>query len=100
MTAPDPRANALLLGHENAEATLAEATRSGRMHHAWLLTGPEGVGKATLAFRFARRLLAGPAPGPSLALDEHTPVFRRVAAGAHADLLTVERAYDPKRKQL
>ena len=58
MTAPDPRANPLLLGHAGPEAVLAEAMRSGRMHHAWLITGPEGVGKATLAFRFARRLFA------------------------------------------
>ncbi len=57
--ATEPRANPLLLGHEPAEATLLEALRSGRMHHAWLITGPDGVGKATLAYRFARRLLAG-----------------------------------------
>ncbi len=99
MTAPDPRANPLLLGHAGPEAMLAEAMRSGRMHHAWLLTGPEGVGKATLAFRFARRLFAGPAPGASLALDEQHKVFRRVAVGAHADLLTVEREYDAKKKK-
>ena len=47
MSAPEPRANPLLLGHEAAESLLAEAQRSGRMHHAWLITGPEGVGKAT-----------------------------------------------------
>ena len=57
--APEPRANPILLGHEPAEATLIEAMRAGRMHHAWLITGPDGVGKATLAYRFARRLLAG-----------------------------------------
>ena len=95
----NPRANPLLLGHAAAEATLAEALRSGRMHHAWLLTGPPGIGKATLAFRFARRLLAGPSPDGSLALDERDPVFRRVAVGAHADLLTLERAWDDKRKR-
>ena len=98
--APEPRANPLLLGHESAETTLLEALRSGRMHHAWLITGPEGVGKATLAFRFARRLLAGMPEGESLALDPSHPVFRRVAAGSHADLLTVERAYDEKRKRM
>ena len=100
MSAPDPRANPLLLGHAAAEAMLAEAMRSGRMHHAWLLTGPEGVGKATLAFRFARRLLAGTPEGASLALDERNTVFRRVAAGSHADLLTIERAWDAKKKRL
>lgn len=99
MTAPEPRANPLLLGHEAAEATLLGALRGGRMHHAWLVTGAEGVGKATLAFRFARRLLAGGSAG-SLALDAADPVFRRVAAGTHADLLTVERAWDEKRRRL
>ena len=94
--APEPRANPLLLGHEAAEATLLDAMRSGRMHHAWLITGPDGVGKATLAYRFARRLLAGMPADDTLALDPTHPVFRRVAAGAHADLLTVERAYDEK----
>jgi DNA polymerase III subunit delta' len=97
--APVPRANSLLLGHAAAEATLLEAMRSGRMHHAWLITGPDGVGKATLAYRFARRLLAGVPTDDSLALDPQHPVFRRVAAGAHADLFTVELAYDEKRKR-
>ena len=100
MPAPPPRANPRLLGHHAAEATLLEALRGGRMHHAWLITGPEGVGKATLAFRFARRLLAGASDSDSLALDPSHPVFRRVAVGSHADLLTIERAYDPKRKRL
>ena len=96
--APEPRANPILLGHEAAEATLLEALRGGRMHHAWLITGPEGVGKATLAYRFARRLLAGAPADNSLALDPTDPVFRRVKAGSHADLLTIERGFDEKRK--
>lgn len=100
MLAPDPRANPILLGHTAAERTILEAMFAGRMHHAWLITGPEGVGKATLAFRFARRLLAGRPTSPSLDLDAAHPVFRRVAAASHADLLTIERAYDPKRKRM
>jgi DNA polymerase-3 subunit delta' len=72
---------------------------AGRLHHAWLLTGPPGVGKATLAFRFARRLLAGRGAADTLALDPRHPTFRRVAAGSHADLLTVERTWDEKRKR-
>ena len=96
MSAPAPRANPILLGHDAAEQTLLDALRSGRMHHAWLIAGPEGIGKATLAFRFARRLLAGMAAGDSLALDPAHPVFRRIAAGGHADLMTIERAYDAK----
>src|ERR1700744_368484 len=100
MPAPDPRANPILLGHEQAEAVLLEAIRAGRMHHAWLITGPAGIGKATLAFRFARRLLAGMPDGATLSLPPDNPTFRRVAAGTHADLLTVEREWDPKRKRL
>ena len=102
MSAPEPRANPLLLGHEPEEALLLEALRSGRMHHAWLITGSDGVGKATLAFRFARRLLAGmpEAGADSLAVPASHPVFRRVAARSHADLLTIERMYDPKRKRM
>jgi DNA polymerase-3 subunit delta' len=99
MPAPDPRANPLLLGHAAAEATILDALRAGRMHHAWLITGADGVGKATLAFRFARRLLAGlPANTAcgSLALDPSNPVFRRVAASSHADLLTIELGVNAK----
>jgi DNA polymerase-3 subunit delta' len=100
MSAPDPRANPLLLGHEAAEAVILDAMRAGRMHHAWLITGPEGVGKATLAYRFARRLLAGRPSGDSLALDPGHPVFRRVAASSHADLLTIERVMNEKTKRM
>ncbi len=100
MTAPEPRANPLLRGHEVAEAQVAEAMRAGRLHHAWLITGPPGIGKATFAFRFARRLLAGPPEGDSLALPEAHPVFHRVAASSHADLLTIEREINPKTKRM
>ncbi len=98
MTAPAPRENPRFTGHRAAEACLLEALRGGRLHHAWLITGAEGVGKATLAFRFARRLLAG-GDGPLDMASSH-PVFRRVAAGTHADLLTVEREWDDKKKRM
>src|SRR3984893_11301419 len=52
-----------LLGHEAAEKTMLAAYRSGRLHHAWLLAGPRGIGKATLAWRFARFLLSGAGEG-------------------------------------
>ncbi len=100
MSAPAPRANPLLLGHAAAEDTILDAMFAGRMHHAWLITGPEGVGKATLAYRFARRLLAGRPTEHSLALDPTHPVFKRVAAESHADIKTLEREYDPKRKRV
>ena len=100
MSALSPRENPFLVGHGAAEALLAEALGSCRMHHAWLITGPQGVGKATLAFRFARAILAGRGASGSLALEASHPVFRRVAAGTHSDLLTVEREWDEKRKKL
>ena len=107
--APPPRANPDLLGHERAERELERLYRAGMLPHAILLGGPRGIGKATLAFRFARFLLAQGSGGAGLlgglgetglAIDPDSGAFRRVAAGGHADLLTVERAWDPRRKRL
>ena len=100
MTPPDPRENPLLFGHTAAQTQILEAMLGGRMHHAWLITGAPGIGKATLAYRFARRLLAGIRPGDTLALEAASPVFRRIAVGSHADLLTVEREWDDKKSRL
>jgi DNA polymerase-3 subunit delta' len=97
-TWPPPRANPFLLGQEAAEAELMTVFSSGRLPHAWLIGGQGGVGKATLAFRFARFLFAKTRPaGGSLHVDESLPVFRRVAASGHADLLTIERQFDEER---
>ncbi|HJU19937.1 MAG TPA: DNA polymerase III subunit delta', partial [Stellaceae bacterium] len=98
-----PRANPDLVGHEAAERALRRFYDQDRLPHALLLCGPRGIGKATLAFRFARFLLARPGPaeaGEGLAVDSASGAFRRVAAGGHADLLTVERAWDPRRQRL
>ena len=102
-SASGPRQTAELIGHERAEAALIEAWRAGRLHHAWLLHGPRGVGKATLAYRFARFLLAedesGEAAarrGDGLAIDPASPVFHRIASGGHADLLVLEPDRDAK----
>ncbi|MDP6804744.1 MAG: DNA polymerase III subunit delta' [Rhodospirillales bacterium] len=104
--APQPRANPHFRGHDDAEARLRAAFASGRCPHAWLLCGPRGIGKATLAFRFARFVLAqgtgdpaqaalfgteGVAEGEGLSVDPNHPVFRRVASGGHLDFVTVER---------
>ena len=96
----EPRENPILLGHNDAMAAIDDAIRLQRSHHAWLLTGPQGIGKATLAFRFARQLLAGPGVPAAAVHDPASPLFRRVAAGTHADLLTIEREWDDKRKRL
>src|SRR5580692_780426 len=85
---PPPRENPLLLGHEAAESALLSAYLSGRLPHAWLVTGPRGVGKATLAFRFARFLFAQAqeasgffaASPQSLAVAPDHSAFRRVAS--------------------
>jgi len=103
---PAPRANRDLIGHERAERGLRQLVEAGRLPHAILLSGPRGIGKATLAFRFARFLLANAdhttkaAAETGLSIDPENGVFHRVAAGGHADLLTVERAYDPRRRRL
>src|SRR5439155_17813225 len=110
--APAPRSNPELLGHEAAESALRRLFEAGRLPHALLLSGPRGIGKATLAFRLARFVLAsGGGEGPpgglfgdlgasGLAIAPDSGTFRRVASGGHADLLTVERAYDPRRRRL
>jgi DNA polymerase III subunit delta' len=107
---PAPRENALLVGHEAAEAALLTAYNSGRLSHAWLLTGPRGIGKATLAYRFGRFLFAEggahasggslfSAPASSLVVAPSHQAFRHVASGGHPDLLVVERGVDPKRRR-
>lgn len=108
-----PRRNPDLVGHADAERTLLAAWNSGRLPHAWLIGGPPGIGKATLAFRFARFVLTqgaadadgaglfgAPEPPSSLHTDPADPVFRRVSSAGHADLLTVERQRDEKRDRL
>jgi DNA polymerase-3 subunit delta' len=88
---PHPREVHDLIGHAAAEAAFEDVRARGRLHHAWLLTGPEGVGKATFAYRAARRLLGAPAMGPGLGSDPEHSVARQVAARSHPDLLVLDR---------
>lgn len=88
-----PRAAYHPLRDERPERAFLDALERGRMHHAWLLTGPEGLGKATFAYRAARRLL-GATPDPSrgpLGSDPADRVSRLVEQDAHPDLLILER---------
>jgi DNA polymerase-3 subunit delta' len=92
-----PREVDRLYGHEAAVAEFEESRASGRLHHAWLLAGPEGVGKATLAYRLARSLLA---EGEAEATNEPShPVFRKVASLAHPNLLLLRRSLNERTKR-
>jgi DNA polymerase-3 subunit delta' len=100
---PHPSEQSKWLGGPRVEATLRNAYLSGRMHHAWLIGAPKGYGKATLAYRFARFALAYPRgdapPGAGLDLPPEHAAFRKVAAGSHPNLLTLERDWDDKNKK-
>jgi DNA polymerase-3 subunit delta' len=104
---PHPRVTADFFGHPDAEHTLLDAYRSGRIPHAWLIGGEEGIGKATLAYRMARFVLAYPDPAmpvvqkaKSLAVPADHPVARRIAGQAHGDLLVLERVINEKTGKL
>ncbi len=101
--APHPRAGAQLFGHQAAEQIMLAAYRSGRVPHAFLIVGPRGIGKATLAYRMARFVLAHPDPAAqevqgatSLAVAADHPVARRIAAQAQGDLLVLERTVNER----
>lgn len=103
ITIRHPRETNVLFGHRDAEAALLNAYRSGRIAHAWLIGGPQGVGKATLAYRMARFVLAHRDPGSpevraadGLHVDANEPVARHVAQNAHGGLLTLERSANDK----
>lgn len=99
----DPRETRTLLGHETAESEILSAWNQDRFAHSWLISGPRGIGKATMAYRLARFVLAGGGDDnlfgepDSLTVAEDDPVFRRIAGNAHADLKVVERNFDTKR---
>ena len=102
-----PRETTVLHGQAEAERALLEAYRGRRFHHAWLIAGPAGIGKATLAYRMARFVLAHPDPrtpavqrATSLQVDADHPVARRIAAQAHGDLLVLERTINEKTNKL
>ena len=121
--APTPRLNPDLKGQAQAERKFLQEFETGQIHHAWLITGPRGVGKATFAYRVARYVLAqktliqeGPtqtidfvynnhpknsnASDLTMCLEHQHPVFRRVANGTHADFLSIERGLDEKSKSV
>lgn len=107
--APHPRETLNLFGHAAAEAAFLEAFISARLHHGWLITGPQGIGKATLAWQIARFLLATPArqedglfgappPPDTLAVPSDHPVSHRIQALAEPGLAAVTRSYNDRGK--
>jgi DNA polymerase III subunit delta' len=99
-----PQANRNLYGHDEALEFLAQTYRSGKSHHAILIEGPEGIGKATLAFRFANHVLSHADPksapetiGPP---DPGSLAYRQIVAGASHNLLHLTRPYDEKAGRL
>lgn len=107
--APHPRETAHLYGHAAAEAEVLSAFTTGRLHHAWMLTGPKGTGKATLAWRIARFLLATPdddggmfppPPPTTLDIDPANPVARRLLQLAEPRLFLLRRGPNEKETAL
>jgi DNA polymerase-3 subunit delta' len=99
-----PREVDRVFGHEEAAQEFEEALRGGRLHHAWLLVGPEGIGKATLAYRLARTILAHAEAGdllpgePADVAPDH-PIFRKIAGLAHPNLLLIRRSWMERTKR-
>jgi len=109
--APHPRETPVLYGHEGAEAEFLAALGRGRLHHGWLIAGPRGIGKATLAWRIARHLITTPeaaegglfgAPEPPRTLDPPAghPALRRIAALSEPRLFLLRRPFDDKTGRL
>ncbi|WP_373087350.1 DNA polymerase III subunit delta' [Sneathiella sp.] len=104
---PHPQDTRRLIGHETAEKIFLGNFNSGRFHHAWLITGAKGVGKATFAYRAAKFLLTQGAgegglfgPPDSLNVADGSPALAQIKAGAHPGLIVLKRQYDTKNKKL
>ncbi len=110
-----PQFNNTLIGHETAERAFLDAYNRERLHHAWLITGPKGVGKATLAWRFAKflqcsddvedthaALFAAPLQNDarSLDIDPDNPILSRISAGSHGGIRAITRTVNEKTGKL
>ncbi|WP_131116716.1 DNA polymerase III subunit delta' [Lichenihabitans psoromatis] len=104
---PHPRDTERLFGHAEAEQGLLDAYRTRRLSHAWLIGGPRGIGKATLAWRFTRFLLANPDPdgaavqaASDLSVPRSHPVWARLQSGGFADVAVLRREWNDKTKKI
>ncbi|MEO1207573.1 MAG: DNA polymerase III subunit delta' [Pseudomonadota bacterium] len=100
---PHPRHTRAVFGHMDEETALRDAFSAGRMHHAWILAGASGIGKATLAYRLARYILADPSEissdGRPLDTEVECATSRQVGALSHPRLMLIRRPYDIKAKR-
>ncbi len=100
---PTPSECTRLVGHDSAMKKLTHVYASGKMHHAWLISGPRGIGKASLAFCFAKHIFSQPnqtsAPELYDAATIPDTINRQVSQGAHPELLHLTRPWDPKAKK-
>jgi len=96
-----PRYTYELIGHGEAESRFINAKKSGRLHHAWLISGAPGIGKATLAYRMIRYILGGqPLLEGSLDIPASDPVSKRIESLGHGNFMLLRRPYDFKLKRL
>jgi len=98
--APHPREAARVIGQDAAVADFLAAARAHRLHHAWLISGPRGTGKATLAWNIAKWLLSGAGSSDQLAIPAEDPVIRRIRALSEPRLHLVRRPVDEKTRRL
>lgn len=99
--APHPRERFDLVGHADAERELLSAWQANRLPHAILLGGPQGIGKATLAYRLTRFVLAGGnKDAKTLAISPDHPAARQVASLSHPDLLVLRRVKEEDKKAI
>lgn len=97
----DPRENINLLGHDGALNFLAGKYAQNALHHAWLISGPRGIGKATFAFRFAEHLLRHPisSKAPHNFSIQDDTIHSQIAKGAHPNVMVLRRPWDQKTKK-
>src|SRR5690554_6802357 len=99
---PEPAENVFLVGHDEVRASLAGSYKAGQLHHALMLAGPEGIGKATLAFHLAYHLLRHPDPATAPDTigdpDPGSQLFRAIAQGAHPSVLHLTRPANDRTK--
>ena len=105
MNKVQPYENSYFIGHEEAERMFLNAWKNSNIHNSWIISGLNGIGKATLAYRIARFLLSADENNrqdyTSLNVDENNPTFRLIANQAHPDLKVIERDFiDSDKKKI